>query len=231
MTGRIWLLGIVLLGSCVGCVPGPTQNTTLVPGNPFISSAAGTKIQTQELSAEGKAESIRVARVGQQILAANPQIPIKPQFLTVGESAPEIFHRGGQDVIITESLASKCKTDGQLAAVLCHELGKQVTEREALQRFMPRSGNGPPADVPVGNDYHGGFSAEDGTRMMELGKYEEDLKRRRAESISPDTLAKIYLQKAGQPPELLAEVAPLLRAADQNATLEKQLNHAPLPPG
>ena len=36
MTSRSWLLGVVLLG---GCVPGSTQNTTLVPGNPFIAGA------------------------------------------------------------------------------------------------------------------------------------------------------------------------------------------------
>jgi hypothetical protein len=199
----------------------------------MISAVAGKKIETPELSAEAKAQSIRVGKVGQEILAANPQLPVKPQFLMVGGLPEEICHRSGKDgqfVFITESLAKKCTTDGQLAAVLCHELGKQVAEREALQRFLPRSGLGPPADVAVGNDSHSGFSSSmDGTRLMELGKYEEDLKRQRAEALAPDTLARIYLQKAGQPPELLAEVAPLLRAADQNATLEKQLIHAPLP--
>ena len=76
----------------------------------------------------------------------------------------------------------------------------------------------------------GTFGPSDGTRMMELGQYEMELKRRQAEAMSPDTLARLYHQKAGHPPALLEEVAPLLSEADKNATLEKQLTHSPLPP-
>ena len=38
----------------------------------------------------------------------------------------------GADVVITEGLVRQCTSDGQLAAVLCTELGRLVSEREAL---------------------------------------------------------------------------------------------------
>jgi hypothetical protein len=111
MNGRIGLLGILVL--CVGCVPGPTQNTTLVPGNPFNPGTQGNLPALQELSPEAKQESIRVAQVGQQILGANPQLPIKPQFIILGGPTEELFHRGSQDIFITEGLARQCTSDGQ----------------------------------------------------------------------------------------------------------------------
>ena len=227
MAGRIWFLGLVLVGSSLGCAPGPNQHTALVPRDPFSSGAAGKlPPPPQELSEEAKKESVRVGQVGMQILAANPQLTLKPQFVMVSGAAEEIFHRGGQVVFITESLSRQCKTDAQLAAVLCHELGKQVSEREASKRFAPQAGRGPPADVRVGNDYTDDFS-----RLAELGKYENEVKRQRSEAIAPDALARIFLQKAGYPAGLLGEMAPLLQKADNNAAVEKQLNRAPLAPG
>lgn len=232
MTSRFRLIVSVLLFASTGCASGPGQNTAQVPGNPFSSGAAGTPPVMPELSPDAKQESIRVTQVGQQILTSNPQLPFKPQVLMVGGPAEEIFHRGSQDIVITEGLARKCTTDAQLAAVLCHELARQVSEREALERFSPRFSNGPPPDVRVGNDYQGAFGPSDGTRMMELAKFDKEERERHAKALSPDVLAQIYLQRTGHPAEALTEVAPLLKAANKNATLEKQFtNHSPLSPG
>src|SRR5437879_3739195 len=73
----------------------------------------------------------RVDKIGRGILAANPQIGAKPLFRTIGAPRPEVFHRGTDDVYVTEGLVRLCETDGQLAAVLCAELAKMVAEREA----------------------------------------------------------------------------------------------------
>src|SRR5262245_41303759 len=64
----------------------------------------------------------RVDTIGRGILAANPTIGAKPLFRTIGAPRPEIFHRGTEDVYVTEGLVRLCETDGQLAAVLCAEL-------------------------------------------------------------------------------------------------------------
>ena len=233
MNGRIGLIALVLLGPGIACIPGPTQNSAVVPGNPFSTGAAGTPPVMPELSPESKQESIRVLQIGQEVLGANPQLPIKPQFIFIGEPAPPaIFHRGSQDIVITETLSRQCKTEGQLVALLCHELGQQVAERQALQHFSPRSSCAPPPDFRIGNDYQSTFGPSDGTRMTELGKRDQEERERLAKTFPPDTLARIYLQKTGNPPELLGEIAPLLKAANQNSGLEKQFtNHSPLPPG
>src|SRR5262249_39695897 len=73
----------------------------------------------------------RVDAGGRQLLAANPQVGAKPLFHTIGAPQPEVFHRGTSDVWVTEGLVRQCATDGQLAALLCLELGKMVAEREA----------------------------------------------------------------------------------------------------
>src|SRR3546814_14152828 len=56
--------------------------------------------------------SLRVVQVGQKLLAANPQIGLKPLFSTIGPStagppAEEIFHAGKNQVVITETLVRK----------------------------------------------------------------------------------------------------------------------------
>src|SRR5207237_1039878 len=94
----------------------------------------------------------RVDIVGRRIIAANPQVGAKPMFATIGAPEPEIFHRGTSDVYVTEGLVKQCSTDGQLAAILCSELGKVVAEREALSPPRTRRPERtPPADVPIGN--------------------------------------------------------------------------------
>ncbi len=118
----------------------------------------------------------------------------------------------------------ECGADRQLAAVLCHELGKMAAERQ--QWAAPPSDNGPPMDVPVGSDYGGAFGPPDGTRAMELAVYER--KHRKAVEAAatppdPDALARAILQKAGGNPADLDAVAPLLHAADEHMTFEKQM--------
>ena len=81
----------------------------------------------------------RVLAVGQKIVVANPQIGLRPTFATVAAPHPEIFHHGGpfegMQVFISEGLVNRRKEpDAELAALLCLELGKIVTEREGAGR-------------------------------------------------------------------------------------------------
>ena len=129
-------------------------------------------------------------------------------------------------MFITEGLVRACVTDGQLAAVLCHELGKIAAERQELMATAPQD-RGPSPDAPVGNDYGGVFGPPDGTRTMELAVYEQ--KRRKAAAaamtpVDPEALARSILQKAGGTPADAEAVAPLLRRANEHVTFEKQMS-------
>jgi hypothetical protein len=178
----------------------------------------------------------RVVTVGAKVVSANRSTGLRPAFSTIGAPEPEIFHRGTAEVWITEGLVRQCKTEGQLAAVLSRELGKMVSEREALASASVRAPDrGPPVNVPVGTDSRGAFGAADGVRLAELAKY--DKTRHRPDDPlppppDPDVLARTYLTNAGFTTADLDDVAPLLKTAEANVTFERQLSSIPAkPPG
>src|SRR5438093_2849049 len=204
-----------------GCL-GDDAKTTLVPSDPFgTASRAGsadprptldppttqtaarpnpagpvTRTSIRPAPAES---AVRVDFLGRKILASNPQIGMKPQFMVIGSPQPEIFHKKNEALFITEGLVKQCKTEGELAAVLCHELGKMVSDREVqmgTQVWNPR--RLPPPEVRIGNDSPGSFNTADRTGLVELVAFEKD--RRQASPTpplpppDPDLLARTYLQ-------------------------------------
>lgn len=230
-----WTVAICLLLAAAGCKN--EQQTTMVSANPFEGTTAVVPRPKVDLSPASVEAAQRVDMLGRKLIAANPQAGVgRPMFRTIGAPQPEIFHRGTQEVDITEGLVRQCTTDGQLAAILCMELGKMVAEREvkagpALRQPERR----PPIDVPVGNDSGGSFGAPDGTRLAELGMYEKTQRSsggtRAASEVpvpppDPDVLAKSYLKKAEFPETELDNAGPLLAAAAQNSTFEKQFIQA-----
>jgi hypothetical protein len=230
------LLPVVLSCSlaAAGCLPlqlldpDADTSTTLVPNSPFGSPAASTPTSTKTAFAPASRDlALRVDRIGREVLAANPQIGVRPLFATIGAPQPELFHQGTTMVHITEGLAKDCQNDGQLAALLCLELGKMVSEREALASPQMRAPDRrPPADVQIGHD--GQFSAPDLTRLAELAPYDRERQRNARRLPPPDSgaLARGYLEKAGYAPSDLDAVAPLLSAAERNCALEKQISGA-----
>lgn len=174
----------------------------------------------------------RVDAVGRTITAANPQAGVDTRslrFHTIGAPQPEVFHRGANDIFITEGLARQCTTDGQLAAVLCTELGKMVSEREALTpAAVRRPDRAPPIDTGLGRDAGWGV-APDQTRLRELADYDRDRKQRTQAVAPPDpaALARVYLVRAGYHDADLQAAAPLLQQARGNAGLEQQMTARP----
>jgi len=185
----------------------------------------------------------RVDRIGRGVLAANPQIGAKPLFRTIGAPRPEVFHRGTDDVYVTEGLVRLCETDGQLAAVLCAELAKMVAEREAAApASVRRPERLPPIDIPVAAD--GLAGAPDHTRLRELADYEKQKRQQaRQEKLpppDPQALCKDYLRtyllRSGYNPQDIDAAAPVLDAAARNYVFEQQMGAAlpgvsPTPPG
>jgi len=175
----------------------------------------------------------RVSEMSRQILAANSQVGMKPVVVTVADEKPEIFHRGTAQIVITEGLVKQCTTDRFLAAVLSLEMGKMVSEREAVASVRAREPEQePPPEMHVGSETVGSFGPSDGVRMLEMSRYEKG--RRRPGSSpppppDPQALARSYLAKAGFHEADLDAAEPILRKAEQNFQWERQMTATPPP--
>jgi hypothetical protein len=231
MAKRVGRLGLALLVAVGGCVSLGDEGLPSVPANTLGKPPEQTRVETAVNHAPASEEvSRRVAVVGQKIVAMNPEIGMRPRFITVGSPQLEVMHIGANDLFITEGLANRCTTEGQLAAVLCQELGKMVTQREVLASPTTRRGQRqPPPEMPVGRDAGGTFGPPDGTRRIELMQFEKE-RQRPTDPLpppDPDVLARTYLEKAGFALTDLSEVAPVLREAGKNGALYRQLQAAP----
>jgi hypothetical protein len=224
---RCWVLsvGLALLAGCVH-EPKPT----LIPATP-PTPPTGQVVQVGHSAAAAATEATagRVLTLARKIAAANPKMGLQPVIETLGVPKPTIFHRLDKDlcqVWISEGLVNQCQSEGQLAAVLCTELGRAASEKAALKPPAQRGSIEPPPYVPIGND-PGDFRGQpDLTHVAELAKMDEA--RHRREQLlplppDPQLLARVYLQRAGYGVADLQTVAPLLRAAEKNTDVEKQM--------
>jgi predicted Zn-dependent protease len=235
---RLAPLALVPLLGLTGCLGLDTVREPL----PLVNSASAVARPMQperqvSSSPAMKESSERVVQVGQRLILANPQIGLRPLFITVGVPHPEIFHKGGSlggcQVIVSEGMVRLCPSDAELAAVLALELGKIVSERVALTSPAARQGNDrPPPSESIGSDSGGTFGSSDGTRMMELAQYEARRRERAAKSGPPEpkALAQMYLAKAGYEPATLDKLQPLLRRAEDHFEMEKSIGLTVLPP-
>jgi hypothetical protein len=222
------ILGVlgVMIAIMPGCV-GPESQTAVVATSPFPSTQAPATRARASFAPPSTAVAARVDTIGRNILAANSQAGIKPLFRTIGVTQLEVFHRGTAEVDITEGLVKQCASDGQLAAILCQELGKMVAEREAsadAKIKVPQAE--PPMDVRVGHDGDSAYGAADQTRMAELAKFEETHRRQVAAAISPPDpvyLGRLYLTRAGFNDADYTAVVPLLQTVSNGGKLEQQL--------
>jgi hypothetical protein len=222
--------GLTLVGTftvlALGCVTDQPKTATVVE-NPF-GSPSPPQVQQKVAFAPSSVEvAARVDTMGRKLVKANTQLGVQPKFVTIGAPQPEIFHRGTSDIIITEGLVKQCVTEGQLAAVLCNELGKMVAQREAVAGPASRDiERRPPLDLPVGNDYGGSFGASDQLHRAELGKFDEDRRRKAAAAATPPDprmLARSYLMKAGYAAGELDGVVALLATASESNDFAKQM--------
>jgi hypothetical protein len=216
-----------------GCLPESFQRQEKldrVQADPFGIESPAPSAPVRQVSYAPAPPDLaqRVDFIGRRIVAANPQLAMKPLF---GSPTPEIFHQGTNMLWITSGLVEQCKTEAQLAAVISQELGKMVSEREAKASPTSRNPEGlPPPDVPVGQA--ASMSGQDMTHLAELGKYERahPRLRRRLPPPDPQFLARMYLEKAGYQPTDLETVQPILQAAERNFVLEKQMKGGPTQP-
>lgn len=198
------------------------------PSNDFFVRPLATPALPPVTPASTEAAA-RVDTIGRRILCANPQLGVRPMFRTIGAPQAEVFHRGTSDVVITEGLVNQCTTDGQLAAILCTQLGRMIAEREAATPTHVRQPSlTPPISTPLATDSLLG-SAPDQTRLRELADYETP-RQHRNQSVAPPeaaTLARVSLLRAGFHDSDIQAAAPLLQKASESMTFERQMTNVP----
>lgn len=224
-----FLLGL-LLGGCLS----DEKSLTVVPsGSPFGKSGRTSAASFKQAPAATQEVALRVERLGKKLVEANPRIQQKVVFMTLGVPHEEIFHQSHKDVgtvYITEGLAKQCKTEGELAAVLSEELGKMVSEQMA--QLTPARRPLPPMlmeNTRVGSD-SGMFGSADRTEQMMIGHFAKEQQQMPKLPAAPppaDALARTYLKSAGYDAKNLDAVAPLLRKADKQNTIELSMSGKP----
>ena len=227
MPRACWLMPMLLplVGGCLSSMGGLEKSTiSLVPANTVNTPVTANAPKVSYAPGSGEV-AMKVDFVGQKILAANPDAKIKPFFATIGASQPEVFHQGDKMVYITEGLVKKCKTEGQLAAVLSEELAAMEAERRTLARHRPRDAEPhTPMAVPVGNA--GQFNAPDLTHLAELSRADKARApaANRPDPIDPHALAQNFFHNARYADGDFQAAQPLLKEAESNCSFEKSVN-------
>ncbi|MCI0704370.1 MAG: hypothetical protein L0241_25205 [Planctomycetia bacterium] len=165
----------------------------------------------------------RVETLGRKIIAQNTFTGIEPLFHTIGVKESVLFHRGTEELFISEGLVAKCKTDGELAALLCAELGQMMAEKRAAKAVGRDTDPIPDTGFGGGPLFPGG-SAYDAGRQAELGYHEKKYPRgaNHLEAADAAKLSRELLKGAGFDPTEMDKVEPLLKQSDRGEKLRKQ---------
>lgn len=172
------------------------------------------------------AASARVDQVGRQILSANVFCGIDAGFQTLGDDGPVLFHRGQQSVFISDTLVNRCKTDDELAAVLCHELGNMVAEK----RNATKMGYADPImAITLTNSGEAQGITGDQFRLAELAAIEKRTPKKvvdrvLAETTDPRRIAVEMLKTTGIDEANYRKAETLLRGANKNRDMIRQLD-------
>jgi hypothetical protein len=176
----------------------------------------------------------RVEVVGWKVMEQNTFTgldPSKMRFLTVGAKENVLFHRGSEELFVSEGLVEKCQTDAELAAVLCAEMGKMVAERRAAGAV--RRDVDPVPDETFGAGPTPGGSPFDAGQQASLAFHQRQFPRgagAKAEAADASAVARDLLKGAGYSPAELDRVEPLLKPSKRGEELRKQMGgSAPAP--
>jgi len=212
LLGCASLLAIVLLGCDL-----PSQRSLLVPEGHTIEGFQRAYTPSGTPATEAAAK--RTLGIAQKIYDANTQMPVQPTILTIGRPEKAIFHEGygglnGSRIYITEGLINACKTDDQLAAVLCVQLGKIMAERAERSGANVEDQARLTIDERLSRESDRGFGSADGTRLMEIAKRQQQARERKLKA-DPTQCAETYLRRANYPVQALLEVSAMLLQMEQ----------------
>ncbi len=171
----------------------------------------------------------RVEMMGRKILAQNVFPGIDPAFMCIGvKDAAVVFHRGPDQLLISEGMVDKCGSDAELAAVLCSELGQMVAEKRAAKALGREVDPARDPGFGAGAAPFPGGTAFDAGRTVELA-YHEQKHPRNAPPSATDAAqaARDLLKGAGYSPAELDRVEPILKSNERGEALKKQLTARP----
>ena len=162
----------------------------------------------------------RVETVGKKIIDQNTFTGIDPHFMTIGVKEAVLFHRDTEDLVISEGLVQKCKSDAELAAVLCAMLGQMVTDKRTAIAAGYNTDPIPEtnADAPLFPEGSGAVVSRP-TNPTPPKKTVP----RTPTPIDPVDCARDLLRGAGFDPAELDRVEPLLKQSDRGEKLRKQM--------
>jgi len=172
---------------------------------------------TMNVTPESMKTAERVDGLGRRIVAQNPFSGLEPLFHVVWVRESVLFHRGTGEVFVSAGLVEKCKSEPELAALLCAELGKMSAEkRRAALHGKDRDGI---ANVSFPNP-----NALDASTSAEVAKQEKASPHRfTADELNADAVARDLLRGAGFDPSELEKAQPLLKQSQRGADIRKQL--------
>jgi hypothetical protein len=171
----------------------------------------------------------RVEELSRKIIAQNTFCGLNPDqtlVSTIGVKESVLFHRGTDQLIISEGLVEKCQTDAELAAILCAEFGQMIAEKRTA-KVLGR-------DIePIPDIQPGGPGAFPGGATVDVGQqanlaYHEKKYLRGASSVDPvdaKSTACDLLKGAGYSPAELDRVDSLLKQkqSDRGEKIRKQM--------
>lgn len=178
------------------------------------------------------AVAARVDEVGQRIIEINTFTGIEPFFTTIGVPESVLFHRGPNNLFISEGLVKLCKTDAELAAVLCSELGQMVAEKKAAKRYGIDRDSIPDVALPgSGSVMSGGGTPFDAARQAELGYMQRQPRATpTVDPVDAARQARQLLTGAGFDGAVLDQVQPLLKQSERGMKIQKQMSGSAPPP-
>jgi len=167
----------------------------------------------------------RVDELTKRIVDQNTFTGLDPIVRVISVPEAVLFHRGSAELFISEGLVKKCKTDAELAAVLCTELGRMMAQKRAAIAVGRNPDPIPEIALP------GGTSDANLVREAELAmqKRREDAKLA-AEQSDEVQLAKSLLKGAGFDPAEFERVQGMVKQSDRGEAIKKQMaGTAPAP--
>lgn len=199
---------LLLLTGCVSSHLADSLTSAVPPQYFGKESAKPPFVDPSKLTPASMEVALHVDKIGRDIIAANPSIGLKPQFGAISNPNPEMFHLGTSSIFVTSGLMERCRGDADVAALLSLELARMVADREALA----------PPEV-----YE---TVQQPPSLQSLFEKQKPAPRPPiALRPDPNELSRKYLAKSGFKAEDMDAVAPLVRAANANYTLEKQFRN------
>ena len=188
--------------------------------SPFASPVDNRIVPQGTISAESHAAAEKLDRVGRQILSTNPFLVSAPAFGFVGTKDPELFHQNVEAVFASEGLINQCKSDDELAALLCVELARITAESRNLARIgLAQTDTTLPGPKAEPNEEQADLGGGDA-----VGKTSDPSKRIQAVAATNVMAFAAELHKnAGYKPEAFSKTKTLLNQSETNAITAKQL--------